>query len=669
MGKGNKITGGLKFRLGIGIAALVIAICVIFGVVTFYLFYNAISQQINSRLSQKGDDVSKYISSYVQNKKTDIKGIASLPDIVSMDWKLQRSILINENKELGFDKLAIVDLNGLARTTVNDNTVDLSKIGYVQDGLKGEEGFSDPKISTVDGNLIMDIYVPIRDEKKAVVGVMIATFNIAKLNNVLQQFQTNSNEYSYIVNKEGTVILHKDVSYVKNKFNPIKSAEKDANYKQLADCVKEMISGKTGIKQYKLDKEYISAYRPVDGMNWYIAVNADKQVSYAALNNLTVMQIIIAFIVILAGAIDGIFIASIVIKPISKVKKIAGKLAEYDLTTMINMDKGATEYKQIGEALNNAQEAIKSLVKGIASNSEELSASSEELSATSEELFSQFESVSNSTENIVNGTQEISASAEEVTASVQEIDENVKILSDKAAEGSSRSNEIKNRALSVQENVKTVIDNSRSIYKDKEAKIIKAINDAKVVDEVKVMADAIADIAEQTNLLALNAAIEAARAGVQGRGFAVVAEEVGKLAEESSQTVTTIQNTIPKIQAAFKYLSESGHDLLKYIDEDVNKQYDSYLNTGEQYYKDAEYVSAMSNDILTMTEQITASIEQVNKVVQVVTENSQKSSENTDGISSSIKEASVGMEQIAKTTQSQAELAQHLNESVQKFKI
>lgn len=84
MKKGNKMAS-VKFKLSVGIIELVAVICLVLGLVSYYLTYNAVSQQIDSKLSQKRDDVSKYISSYVESRKTEIKGIAALPDMVSMD--------------------------------------------------------------------------------------------------------------------------------------------------------------------------------------------------------------------------------------------------------------------------------------------------------------------------------------------------------------------------------------------------------------------------------------------------------------------------------------------------------------------------------------------------------------------------------------------------------
>ncbi|MFB2938437.1 methyl-accepting chemotaxis protein [Aerosakkonemataceae cyanobacterium BLCC-F154] len=60
----------------------------------------------------------------------------------------------------------------------------------------------------------------------------------------------------------------------------------------------------------------------------------------------------------------------------------------------------------------------------------------------------------------------------------------------------------------------------------------------------------VSELANQTNMLALNAAVEAIRASEQGKGFSVIATEIRRLADQSKQSATQINNLVVNIQKA-----------------------------------------------------------------------------------------------------------------------
>ena len=370
---------------------------------------------------------------------------------------------------------------------------------------------------------------------------------------------------------------------------------------------------------------------------------------------------IIAGLIIAVGL--GFILSRNISIPLRKMVNHAQNLADFDLTLNYNVTR-KDEFGQTGGALVKAQENIKELVEVLVANSQDLGASSEELSATVEELSSK---IDEAVTKIAGGMQDSSASTEEISASVEEVDASISELSERAMEGSNSAVQFKETATEVQNNSKEAIEKTRNLYVEKQDKMLKAIEEGKVVDNIKIMADTIASIAEQTNLLALNAAIEAARAGEHGKGFAVVAEEVRKLAEQSSQAVTSIQFTISKVQEAFKSSIDTGSDILEFINTDVNTQLDG--KTGEQYFKGSEFMSKMSEEIAAMSEEITATVGQVSETVQNMAVNAQKSSEEAETIKSSLDETTKAIEQVAVTAQSQAELAQILGGIVQRFKI
>lgn len=366
--------------------------------------------------------------------------------------------------------------------------------------------------------------------------------------------------------------------------------------------------------------------------------------------------------------IIGLFISNNINNPLAKISDFARHLAEYDFSYNWEITRN-DEFGQAGRALSKAQSNVKEIVKIIMNNSQDMSAASEELSATVEELTSKFQNINNSTKKISKSVEENSASSQEITASVEEVNSSINELSTKALEASKLADDASNRSTEIKNKVFSSIKETRNIYKEKSDNILRAIEDGKVVENIKTMAGTIASIEEQTNLLALNAAIEAARAGENGRGFSVVAEEVRQLAEQSSQAVTGIQDTIGKVQTAFKNLSDNSNDILTFFNENLSGQFNYFAGVGDKYHNDADFINNMSGEIVSMAEQLTVTIDQVSNAVQLISELARTSSENVSTITNNMDEVTRAMDQVSNTAVNQADMAQKLNALVQKFAV
>ncbi len=377
---------------------------------------------------------------------------------------------------------------------------------------------------------------------------------------------------------------------------------------------------------------------------------------------------IIIILGLITAIILGLTISIGISRQIKKVLIVADSLSKNDLSKTVLID-NKSEIGTLAKAINKAVINLRTLIGEISEGAASISATSEELSATTEEISSKMEIVNESVRQVSLGAEQLSSTTEEVNATTEDIANNIDDVSIRANNGTKIAMEIEVKAKQVKEGAENSFNTSKKLYLEKEESILKSIEDGKIVNEVKIMADEIEDIASQTNLLALNASIEAARAGEQGKGFAVVADEVRKLAEASSTTAQSIQTLTGKVQQSFQNLSQNAQDVLSFIDNKVTPDYELFVATGKQYGEDSVEFNKMSINIGASMNIINETVSEIKKAIENVSATAEESAASSQEISVSVNESVMAIKEITKASQSQAILAEKLNNMVQRFKL
>lgn len=474
-----------------------------------------------------------------------------------------------------------------------------------------------------------------------------------------------SSSYAYIVSSDGIMLYHptaekigKSVenAVIKGVVSELKNGQKPENKVVTYDF--------NGVNKY-------AAYNISKDQSKIVVISADESEVLQPVNNMMKLAVFALIVVVVIVSAIGAVITEIALRPIIRVSQIVQKMADLDFSENENTEKMKKRKDETGVMTRSVallREELVDLLEGIQKQSVQLFKTSANLDGDSDETqkmveqvdravgdiatgaTSQAQETQNATENVIamgNMIEDTNAEAERLNGNAQQM----KDSSDQAMQILKELNEINDRTKQSIEEVYTQTNiTNESVQKIKEATVL------------------IASIAEETNLLSLNASIEAARAGEQGKGFAVVASQIQKLAEQSNESASQID----EITNALISDSTKSVETIAQVRDIMNEQSEKMEKTDSMFRQvntGVDHAMDSVNTITEKTELLNQSREKIIDVVQNLSAIAEENAASSQETSASITQVNTVVTDISDNASGLKDIAYHLENDVKRVQL
>ena len=400
---------------------------------------------------------------------------------------------------------------------------------------------------------------------------------------------------------------------------------------------------------------HVSAYSPILVEGELIgAIGVDISANWIS-EQLTDLRSLIIISCLGTYVVSLLFLQVLIIKFKRSMKKLNEKVEELasgsgDLTKEVDIYSG-DELEVVAGNVNKFIAQIRSLVKDVSLSTEEILENGRELNSTVSEntnimrnMSSEIEEISENMERSSDSSKEMSVCLAESVQSMVSLAKEVEVICKDVQNANDNAQKASKMAGKNRENAMNSIQSLQE-------RMRRTCKDAQQIEQVKTIAEEIANISAQTNMLSLNAQIEAARAGSMGAGFAVVATEVGHLSNEIDRAVMQINQINEKVLKAVGALTDASEELIQFVAQDVVKDYDAFASIGEEY---GTTTAMIRNQMMQLGEEsfrISTDISEINLQVQKLAQTVVATAESANTLASSTNHVSTNMKQLNASSQ------------------
>lgn len=374
--------------------------------------------------------------------------------------------------------------------------------------------------------------------------------------------------------------------------------------------------------------------------------------------SLVILLTVIIFIFWYIGALT---------KVLHDVRRVLLKVSMGDLSDdrLINT-KRMDEFGELAQGTEKLRIKISELLSETQLGTVKLKEAVERLNVTSDQVISAAKVTSSNVEKINTTANVQRDETKNATKDVEMSNQAINLMLNQIKDIDELSNEMERSAKESQRILEGLLESSKvsqETAKDISAQVA-VTNES--VQQIKSVTEYITDIAEETNLLALNASIEAARAGDAGKGFAVVAQQIQKLAEQSNNSAAkigeNIQELVNKTEGIVSAMAMIG-DTLKAQETSVDQTKKIFDELSESIINVNRKESDMQKNVGDMTQ----AKENMSQLIADLADSAEDSAAVSENAESMTEQMVAEMEGLAFLMSDLTELANKLNENLEKF--
>ena len=179
-------------------------------------------------------------------------------------------------------------------------------------------------------------------------GVSIAEVNLKLIWDVVSKIKVGERGHAYVVDAQGRLIAHPDISLVLRKTDMTRLAQVQAARRSETGAAAQDIETATDIQ----GRQVLTAYAPVAPLGWTVFVELPVDEAYQPLITSIQRTALVLFGALLLAALAGIFLARRMMVPIQALRAGAARIGGGDLSQRISVKTG-DELEALADQFND----------------------------------------------------------------------------------------------------------------------------------------------------------------------------------------------------------------------------------------------------------------------------------------------------------------------------